>query len=133
MENVVKWLKEASNNPAGYNDKLYKEGVELANQHIKNVALLRSFKPKVVTPLRRKLLFNALMRLAKLNEKTLEKKSGLTSETAKAKAARLQAAAEAKAKAAAASAKAATTKAVKKMGNGKKPTPKPTPKADSQE
>lgn len=132
MEKVVEWLKKVSGNILEYSDELYREGVALAEEVIKNKALLQSFKPKVVAPIRKKLLFNSLMRTAQLTERMLEKKSEptLSPETEEEKAARLEA--EAKAKAAAEEAKKRAAAEKKAAAAKKKTSQKPLPKADSQ-
>jgi hypothetical protein len=64
----------------GYDDEIFREGVLLAEPHIKSRLLVQSYKNLIkpgrrIPPIRKKLLYQTLLRIAKMTDRLVEKKS----------------------------------------------------------
>jgi hypothetical protein len=81
MNEIIKWLRSVQGNPMLYSDELFKEGASLAALHIKSKLLSEHYKNmlkggRIIPAMRKKLLYQQLLRVAKQME-LLEKKSEL--------------------------------------------------------
>ncbi|MDR1022677.1 MAG: hypothetical protein LBL94_05335 [Prevotellaceae bacterium] len=80
MKAIIIWLAAVQVNPMRYSDELFAEGVELALPHLKSPIQREYYKKllktgRSVPAIRKKQLYNMLLRAAKITEKMLEKKS----------------------------------------------------------
>jgi hypothetical protein len=80
MDKIIGWLIAVQGNPKGYSLELFAQGVHIAAQRLKSKLLVERYKGmlkggRLVPPLRKQLLYQQLLRVAKQAEGMAEKKS----------------------------------------------------------
>ena len=85
MTDIIQWLKAVQPKPSAYSEELFAQGVNLLTPHLNSKLLREHYKNLLkagrrVPAIRKKLLYQQLLRVAKMADAMAEKKSELSSD-----------------------------------------------------